>query len=284
MIQLSPGLLTGSFELLRLARLTQLLLTEIPGSFSKLGGMATNEVLNVVQTLNWIEATSSGVVELTIAGQRVADLADHRTRMRTAILDYIEVVRPSWLQFAPFGRSRVVSFAGSTVEQVLDEAGLVFGTDEATVAFWDALAARARGLRDHRLTAIGRLGERASLEYEQSRTGLEPKWVALENNADGYDLLSVVDGSNHRSLSVEVKTTSLESGGFFHITRNEWNWATSCNDHVFHLWRTKDIPAAKPTFVVSASSMRVHVPLEQGIGTWESVMIPFDAFCAGALF
>ena len=44
---------------------------------------------------------------------------------------------------------------------------------------------RARGLRDGVLTEIGRRGERLTLQYEQSRTGVEPKWIALESSAHG---------------------------------------------------------------------------------------------------
>ncbi|TBV74798.1 DUF3883 domain-containing protein [Pseudoxanthomonas winnipegensis] len=278
MIPLSPGLLVGSFDLLRLVGLTPLSLRDIPISFGKLGGMPTKDVLTVVQGLNWIEATPSGTVELTLSGQHVYGLPDHRSRSRAAILDYIDIVRPAWLQAAAFGRSRVLSFAGSTIGQVLDEAGLVDGSDEATVAFWDALSARARGLKDDRLTAIGRIGERASIEYERSRTGKEPKWVALESNADGYDVLSVVDRSDPRSLSIEVKTTTQASDGYFFVTQNEWQRADETPNHVFHLWRVKDgNPAALPT-IVTVAAVAEHIPAKRGDGEWQSVMIPFKAF------
>jgi len=283
MTPLSPGLLVGSFELLRLTRLTALPFRELPGAFSKLGGVPTKEVLAVAQNLNWIAATALGNVELTPAGQRIADLQDHRTRMRAAILDYIEIVRPSWLQAAASGRRRVLLVAGAAVAQVFDEADLISGADESTVAFWDSLGAQARGLRNDHLTRIGRIGERASLEYERTRTGREPKWVSLESNADGYDVLSIVGKSDPRPLSIEVKTTSLSSGGRFFLTKNEWERATKFGDHVFHLWRLKENRAVTPPSIVSVATLEPHVPLDQGTGCWESVAIPFDDFCPNVL-
>ena len=127
--------------------------------------------------------------------------------------DYIDVVLPPWVQNASFGRARVLSFAGSEIAQVFVEAGLAHGTDDGVVAFWDELAARARGQKSGRLTAIGRHGERLSLAYEENRTGQKPEWVAIENNADGYDVLSVVGSDNLRQLSIEVKTSTMGLAG-----------------------------------------------------------------------
>ena len=214
---LSPGLLVGAFDLLRLAELTPLTLRTVPSAFSKLGGMPVKDVLATVQELNWIEATPSGTVVLTLSGARIYALPDHQARTRAAILDYIDIVRPAWLQSALSGRSRVLRFAGSTIAQVFDEAGLVVGTDPDTVAFWDALAARARGLKDDRLTAIGRIGERATIAYEKERTGSDPQWVALENNADGYDVLSIVAADDPQLLSIEVKATTSTGDGILYL-------------------------------------------------------------------
>jgi len=275
---LSPGLLVGAFDLLRLAELTPLTLRTVPSAFSKLGGMPVKDVLATAQELNWIEATSSGTVVLTLSGARIYALPDHRTRTRAAILDYIDIVRPAWLQSALSGRSRVLHFAGSTIAQVFDEAGLVVGTDPDTVAFWDALAARARGLKDDRLTAIGRIGERATIEYEKERTGSDPQWVALENNADGYDVLSIVAADDPQLLSIEVKATTSTGDGILYLTRNEWERAHDAPNHVFHLWRVQDNRAVHPPTVVSVAQMTEQIPNDQGEGEWQDVMIPFAAF------
>lgn len=145
----------------------------------------------------------------------------YEAQLRQALLDYIDIEHPSWVQNASFGRSRVISFAGSQIAQVFAEAGLADGTSEAVVAFWDALAARARGQRDDRLTQIGRLGERLTIDYEAQRTGRRPSWIAIDNNADRYDVLSIVGPANPRQLTIEVKTSTQGTVGFAMLTRNE---------------------------------------------------------------
>lgn len=191
--------------------------------------------------------------------------------------DYIDVVLPPWVQNASFGRARVLSFAGSEIAQVFVEAGLAHGTDEGVVAFWDELAARARGQKSGRLTAIGRHGERLSLAYEENRTGQKPEWVAIENNADGYDVLSVVGSDNLRQLSIEVKTSTMGLAGSIHLTRNEWERALEGANHVFHLWDTCANVTPRLA-VVEPQEMQTHIPTDLGSGSWESVAIPFATF------
>ena len=137
---------------------------------------------------------------------------------------------------ASFGRMKVIAFAGNQIGQVFVEAGLADGTDDDVVAFWDAMAARARGQKNHRLTAIGRQGERLTIDHEEGRTGRKPKWMAIDNNEDGYDVLSIVDTEDPRSLSIEVKSSTMGLSGVFHLSRNESDRAEETENHSFHLW------------------------------------------------
>ena len=196
--------------------------------------------------------------------------------LRQALLDHIEAAKPPWVQCATYGRSRVMAFAGSGVAQVMVEAGLANGYGDDIVAFWDELAARARGLRDASLSRIGREGERLTITHETARTGREPKWVAINNNSDGYDVLSIVGDGDSGSLSIEVKTTTQGLAGSFHLTRNEWEMAQERVCHVFHLWDVKSQPPRLAKGSVEA--IAAHVPADSGAGTWESVVIPFSAF------
>jgi hypothetical protein len=197
--------------------------------------------------------------------------------LRQALLDYIDVERPPWVQNASFGRSRVLRFAGSAIAQVFIEANLADGTDNEVVAFWDALAARARGQKNDRLLEIGREGERLTLAHEELRTGRKPKWIAIENNEDGYDVLSVVASDNSGHLSIEVKTSTMGTAGSFHLTRNEWDRSTELDNHLFHLWAMR--PNSKPSLaIVVPQEMQNHIPHDSGSGSWESVEIPFAVF------
>lgn len=276
MIPFSPGVLVGSFELMRLIGLSAVRVQEIPHAYARLGGVPVDDVLASVQGLNWMRADASGVAELTAAGIQVVKAASYEMQLRAAFLHYIDVVRPLWLQTASQGRMRVRMFAGTTIAQVIDEAGLTTGDSPDVVEFWDALAARARGLQVDRLTEIGREGERLTMEHERKRTQRDPKWIALDNNADGYDVLSVVDVDDPRRLSIEVKTTTMSEGGVFHITANEWRRAIATEMHAFHLWKIrKDSALLK---VITVDQMAQHMPSDQGEGLWESVAVPFSAF------
>jgi len=276
-IAFSPGLAQGCFELLALATRQQLTFTEIKSSFAYLGSLPSQKVVETAQALNWLQASEEGHAELTPWGARLHSTVGYEAQLRQALFDYIDIERPSWVQSAVFGRGRVISFAGSQIAQVFAEAGLTDGTGDAVVAFWDALAARARGLRDDRLTEIGRLGERLTIDFETQRTGRRPTWVAIDNNADGYDVLSVVGVSDSKHLTIEVKTSTQGTSGFAMLTRNEWEMAMESEFHVFHFWSLRD-PAQPKLAIVSNETMIEHMPLDKGHGRWDCTRIPFAAF------
>jgi hypothetical protein len=276
-IAFSPGLAQGCFDLLGIASRQQLSFVEIKTSFAYLGSLPSAKVLETAQALNWLQTGELGFAELTPSGSRLLSALGYETQLRQALLDYIDVERPSWIQNASFGRSRVIGFAGSQIAQVFSEAGLSEGTDESVVAFWDALAARARGQRDDKLTQIGRIGERLTITFETQRTGRKPKWIAIDNNADGYDVLSVVDATDHKQLTIEVKTSTQGPLGFAMLTRNEWEMAMESEAHVFHLWNLRD-PEHPKLAVVSNDELLIHMPTDQGMGQWDCTRLPFRAF------
>lgn len=277
MIAFSPGLAQGCFDLLSIVSRQKLTFTEIHSAFAYLGCIPTAKVVEMAQALNWLQADRLGEAELSPTGSRLLAISGYEAQLRQALLDYIDIERPSWIQNASFGRSRVLGFAGSQIAQVFSEAGLADGTDDAVVAFWDALAARARGQRDDRLGQIGRIGERLTINFETARTGRAPKWIAIDNNADGYDVLSVVGAADHKQLTIEVKTSTQGNFGFAMLTRNEWEMAMESDAHVFHLWNLKD-PSTPKLAIVSNQNFLNHLPNDQGMGLWYCTKVPFAAF------
>jgi len=276
-ISLSPGLAQGCFDLLGIASRNILTFPQIHASFAYLGSLPAGRVIETAQGLNWLRSSDEGFAVITPSGSRLLTLTGYEPMLRQALLDYIEVERPPWVQNATYGRSRVLSFAGSEIAQVFVEAGLAHGTDDEVVAFWDAMAALARGQKNERLSATGRLGERLSLAHEKARTGRSPKWVAIENNEDGYDVLSIVETSDSRPLSIEVKTSTMGLLGTLHLTRNEWDRSQEVDNHAFHLWAIR--ADAQPALaVISTGDMQAHIPSDCGAGSWEAVEIPFAAF------
>lgn len=276
-LKLSPGLVQGAIELLEISARHKLTFVEIASSIRSLGNMPVSFVCEVSQLLNWISVDQDDCIQATEAGQRVLASNSYQHQLRQAILDYIEVEKPAWLQSVTYGRKRVLRFVGLQLEQVFSEAGLVDGVDADVISFWDILAAAARGRKNDQATIIGRRGERLSFEFEAKRTGRRPIWISIDNNADGYDVLSVVDREDTRKLSIEVKTSTMGLSGSMHITRNEWDRAMEVENHRFHLWSLKDGEAPKLATLVP-KQLAIHVPTDAGTGQWESVEIPFKAF------
>ncbi len=272
---LSPGIAFGCIELLGVVKRNQL----TPGGVHSLslGSVSSSAIYRACLDLSWLEVQPDGLLAITVRGERVAAAASPQAGLRAMLIDFTKIEQPPWLQLVPYGRRETLLQAPHSIRQVFVEAGLAYGNDEDTVRFWDELAARARGLRDSVLTEVGRRGERLTLQYERNRTGVEPKWIALESGSDGYDVLSQVTISDTRRLTIEVKTS--ERGidfASFHLTRNEWETALASLCHRFHLW---DLAAPHTQLaVLTVEQVNTHVPNDNGAGTWEVLNIPFGAF------
>jgi hypothetical protein len=274
-VAFSPGVVQGCVELLGIASRNALSFPEISSSFTRLGGLPSGKVIDTAQSLKWLRASEAGIATITPVGSRLLTLSGYEPMLRQALLDYVEVERPAWVQNAIYGRLKVLSFAGTEIAQIFIEAGLAHGNDDATVSFWDAMAAMARGQENDRMLEIGREGERLTLAYELSRTGKRPKWISIESNEDGYDVLSIVADNDPRSLSIEVKASRMGLFGNFYLTRNEWERALDESAHAFHLW---DIRSKPTVAVLSAKDVLPHVPANQGSGAWELACIPMGTF------
>lgn len=276
MVRFSPGIAQGCHELLTLVKKHQHPPQYILHAFAYLGAIPTEKIFSTAQALDWLCVDEHGYLAPTVSGERLLGTSGYAHLLRQMLLDYIDIERPSWIQNAISGRYKVLGFAGAEIAQVLVEANLADGVDDETVAFWDTLAARARGQKDDRLNQLGRQGERLSLSYEHHRTDQKARWISIESNEDGYDILSVLDKEDPRKLSIEVKASSMGIHGVFHLTVNEWERAQEAPHHVFHLWDVSKIPAR--LCVVPVITMAQHVPTNSGEGAWESVRVPFVAF------
>ncbi|HZR64408.1 MAG TPA: DUF3883 domain-containing protein [Terriglobales bacterium] len=101
--------------------------------------------------------------------------------------------------------------------------------------------------------------------------------MAIDNNEDGYDVLSVVAATDVRPLSIEVKGSTMGIAGTFHLSRNEWERAIEAESHLFDLWDMgKDREPALA--VITPEDLKPHIPVNQGTGIWESVKVPFAPF------
>lgn len=278
MIVLSPGVAARCFEVLRIAHENPLPFERLRHEMPRDSRFDNDGVLKLSQELGWIRVNDAGVAVLGPAGGRLLALdATGPARLRRALLDYVEVVKPTWAKTAIDGRARTLFFAPAGFAQLMSEAYLAEGYDDEVVEFWDRLAAIARGQSDIYLSEIGRRGERLTLEYERRRTGVEPIWRSIESNADGYDVLSVVSRDDLGQKQIEVKTSMSGLSGSLHLTRNEWDMTETMRHHEFQLWAL--VGDALPKLaIVSRLEMSAHVPDDKGGGCWREVEIPFGEF------
>lgn len=272
---LSPGVAYGCFELLDLLAAAPMSLGAAR-SLGKLGVVNSDRVTVCAQLLGWSEVNEAGLLVPTIRGNSVRAMPRTEERLRAALLDLVNATDPPWVQGARFGRRHVLQYSPPEIAQVCREAGLATSSDSDVVTFWDVLAARARGLHDVRLNETGREGERLTLVYEQHRTGRVARWVALDSNSDGYDVLSSVSDDDTSPLCIEVKASRSGVAGDFYLTRHEWDTAFDLFHFIMHLW---DLSASRPRLaVLDIRALETHVPQNAGKGRWEVVCIPFSTF------
>ena len=221
----SPGIAQGCLELLDVANRQRLVFANIHKEFTRLGRVSCEHILEASQQFGWLSSDALGIAVATSRGEHLLRMATYQEQLRQMLLDYVDAEHPPWVQNARLGRARVLRFVDTGLRQVMVEADLVAGAEDSVIAFWDTLGARARGLRDDHLLSIGREGERLSIRNERARTGHEPRWIAIDSNEDGYDVLSVKGPDSFGPLLIEVKASRLGMAGSFYLTRSEWDRA-----------------------------------------------------------
>src|SRR5690606_36504019 len=122
------------------------------------------------------------------------------------------------------------------------------------------------------------MAEELSLEHERKRlrtNGIdrEPKWMAIEDNTVGYDILSYELGPVAlKNKLIEVKST-IASPLRFYITRNEWQHDQEVGDaYCFHIWNLQPTPPV--LYVKLASDIAPHIPDDNENGKWTVAEIP----------
>lgn len=184
----------------------------------------------------------------------------------------------TWLAALPRGRRALRDALTADAAECFRRAGAFDDHPSAeAVAFLDRLANIARAHADLPLVESGRQAERMSFELEVARCSEMPgapavEWVALDDNAAGYDILSsrLVDGRPSPKL-VEVKSCRGRPLRLI-MTRNEWDTACRHQEaYTLHFW---DVQAGR-LHELSWSDLRAHMPIDQGDGRWDSATLNF---------
>lgn len=273
------GILYRSVELLQLLDRHPRSEESIVASFgaSRFRNVAIEDVLEACMFSGWTEA-ADGHICCTDAGRLLLamDTADSKLRHQIGVL--IEREAPLWASSSVQGRQALAAYAPPEAVQCFREAGLLHDQDDDVVMWWDALACKYRAAQDGAYLEIGRAGERRTVEREYRRTGRKPKWIALDFNNAGYDVISSVDEQNHSPLVIEVKaSTQPWEHAYFYLSRHEWDVLKREQHSAVHLWSLDQ--QASLHACVNVNSLLAHVPTDMGVGSWQRCRIPFTAFC-----
>jgi hypothetical protein len=231
---------------------------------------------NSVLGTSGLDYASGSDIARNIAPENLS-IATH-TSFRNAISAWIAVYRPLWMSAFPSGRQKVRSLLSENELQCFELGELFSDTpSKEVVGWWDLHASMARNDADKKRLEQGRYAESLSMRYEKARIGnrvttLPIKWMALEDNSAGFDILSFAEAAGKGDFErkfIEVKST-FGAVSDWYLTRNEWNTALSHVDsYEFHLWK---LPEEELT-IFGVQEVLPHIPIESGYGLWELIKI-----------
>jgi len=187
--------------------------------------------------------------------------------------------QPIWAKSMKQGRIRFINSLGVNDQGIFAAAGLL--GDPPTmevVSWWDDVVGHARLAIDIQKMEQARIAEALSIEYEQNHLNeigitKHPKWVGLDDNFAGYDVLSYdLENGSEVNRMIEVKST-INSPLRFFVSRNEWNTADSIGDaYSFHVWNMASNPPQ--LHIRSVEDIRPHIPSDNAKGSWSNAAIP----------
>lgn len=245
------------------------------------------DVAAVVDLLKKIEA-DTGSLDFEAALQ-LADFVDPaipheqpQVFYRACIAEVIIAQGKPWNKLVTLGRERLLADLSRDQNQCFRSANLVeYPPSDDIVGWWDELSARVRIIGNDQKLIQSRKAEKLTVLYEidrLQRLGIDkqPKWVAIEDNTLGYDVLSFDKGQlTPIGRMIEVKSTTVKPLRFF-VTRNEWEQALKLGaSYHFHVWNM----AANPPMLyeLTADQVRPHIPSDQASGKWANAVIPVGA-------
>lgn len=190
---------------------------------------------------------------------------------------------PEWAKLMTLGRGRFIKRLSSEdyrdIRSLFRQARLLEEPPALEdVEWWDHIQAHVRLQGDAEKLRRARIAEQLSIDYERERLAklglsLEPRWMAIEDNTVGYDVLSYNPGQfGPLNKLIEVKS-SIASPLRFFLTRNEWEQANKFGkSYVFHVWDLQKEPAV--LYEKTVEQIAPHVPQDNKNGQWKTVLIP----------
>ena len=279
MLRLSVNLLTNILMLLSVTKDYSDTITQEKKIRYSSFSVSVDSMLEMASRCNWVEE-NRGNIYLSERGRDIVSLPSYGltvAKARMMLADYIENIRPIWRNRIPSGRREASIFMSKDEKACFSEAGLFSSPpSNDVVKWWDTQAQMIRKEADESHLETGREGEQTTLRYEKKRTGVAPRWVSIESNCVGYDIISQASETDPSMRLIEVKsTTSQIDDAFFFISKNEWNVAKQSKAYFFYIWQiNKDLMKLA---IVTPEELSHLMPVDQGDGEWQSVKIPYSA-------
>jgi hypothetical protein len=192
---------------------------------------------------------------------------------------------PEWAKLVTLGRGRFIKRLKAVefrdVRSLFRQAHLLDEPpQDDDVAWWDELQNHVRSHQSVEAMKRARIAERLTLDREREllrKAGIDkpPRWMAIEDNTAGYDVLSYTEGQfGLLNKLIEVKST-IASPLRFYVSRNEWEQALEFGEaFVFHVWDLQpDPPILHERTVVQVLP---HIPRDSEKGQWKNVLIPVN--------
>ncbi len=188
---------------------------------------------------------------------------------------------PIWVKLMALGRKKFTNKLSRDERSMFRQAGLLIDPPtDIVIEWWDKVTGQVRLEKDRVKLNQAREAEKLSLEIEEKRlisigVDKKPKWIAIEDNTAGYDVLSY-EVNNYGLINrlIEVKST-IASPLRFYLTRNEWEQAIKYGDaFCFHIWDMNQNPAI--LHERSVSDIAPHVPQDNEKGKWKNAEIPVN--------
>ena len=229
---------------------------------------------------NWIEL-DNGILSIEDDPRETED--EHRldTKRRMLML-MIVAEEPKWIRFLRMGPTNVfIGKLTSNEKQLFREFRLLPNegalSDEVAEKWWYEAQNLGWDFENEVRAEHGKIGEELSMLWEEERTGSRPIWTSRKNGGAGFDIESIQAHDDTNKRLIEVKATTSRS---VFITRNE---AKICDEnresYYFHIWNlNRDLPKSSLLCTLNAEDILIHIPSNQGEGSWASVEIPIRAF------
>ena len=105
---------------------------------------------------------------------------------------------------------------------------------------------------------------------------MKPRWISIDSNLAGYDIISRISDTEAAPLLIEVKSSEQSiNNACFYISSSEWNTAVSSANYRFYLWL---IDTQKKLAIISPQMIEKYIPVNSNVGEWISAKIPFNVF------